>query len=421
MSGETVQMSRAEFQAMIDEAAEKAAAKHVEHRIAAAVVEMAKGPSSTTIGEIIERHAAEQCDPRAPQRPDHKICRQHVRLHLDLVFEYGGRPMSFRDMPLSETRPEMLEEWKKQLLVTPLLGRWGFVGPLCPACSRVPGVHCVGPGRPCYSPSTANRAVGSFQTAVTWFAGHRRHNPFKGIAREDVEDEGRKGFMTHEQELDGFLRYCRPLLADMWRLAVNAGGMRKTELRLLVVSEVDWLQKTITFPKGNRTKNRKGRTFSVRDEELTILRRYRAEVEQRDPCDDRDCPMIKILRADKKNPTHWHLFADPSSAAASPVSEGTLTDWQQEAAAKWGQLLSGEVVTLHHARHTFACWSIAKGIPTSAIMREGGWKTLKTFQHYEKSSQALIESCRRSRGRSMVEILAFAAEQDARNAKKEAA
>lgn len=408
----------------LDELLAKRDAKHEEamRRLSREVRSTAaagKGLPADPLGKIFAEHNREHCDPSQPiklkkgmpgRRADYKAVLQHTRLILDLEFTFEGQKMTFRDLPCSELTPDMVEAWRQQLLITPCYGRYGKPGD--------------GKVYKPYAPATVNRYIGTFQTVISAKVG-KRYNPIKGIEREDVEDEGRKGYFTGEAHLNDFLQHCRPLLADMWRVAVNAGGMRKGEVRLLCTSEVDWDEGKIRFAAGLRTKNRRGREFAVCEREMKILRRYRGALEGRGPCSDERCPMGDILAANRENPIHWHVFASPDTAGADPVQDGTLSDWQQDAAlgregkdgvrrGGWRRRLAGnEVPTLHHARHTFATWARIRGEDPEIIRIEAGWRTPSMQARYSKMTRAVFEQIKKLREQSIDAILAELAKREA--------
>lgn len=354
--------------------------------------------SNEPIGSIYARFIAEKCDGanigKLTHRPEHASWQTVIyqrSLILDLKFRFQDQEISLRDLPCSQASPPLVDAWFRQLARTPKLRGGKF------------------------KPSSLNRAVNSLQGAVSWdadVAGYE--SPIRGIKRLSIKGHGRKGHFKDESQLEEFLRFCRPLHADMWRLAINSGGMRRDEIRLLSTCELNPDEQVITFAPGERTKNREGRFFGVRDEEMPMVLRRKEDAEARGPCSDPKCPMPRLLREDGKSPTHYHLFAEPDDADASPVNYWTLGDWQEKAAEKWaasgaksgGLIEGGEVPTFHHARHTWATWASLKGVGLESILRQGGWADAKMAMHYVQKARDMLKLVKQAFSKSVAEAIA---------------
>jgi len=366
--------------------------------------------AAETVGDIFAKYSEQVASRRTENGCRISLNRNFdvwAPLILDLPFVHEDKRMTFRHLPGSELTSEMVESWRQQLIQTPKgSGRR----------SR-PRQRIVDPNREeqGYADASINRAVAVFQTVVRWrVGGKKKQSPIRGICRQNVDDAGRKGYFKDEDELKYFLSCCHPTLADMASVSVTAGGMRKSEVRLLTVDQVtDWDEGTITL-KGkvaqrSGTKNRKDRTFPILPETLEMLKRRRAIVEALPPCD---------CNAMVKPGPHWHLFYCPRTSGAPgstagglrlgavPVSDSAMADWMRQAQRRSGIRINGEKPVFHHFRHTWATWGLALGVDLPTLMREGGWSTPRMAMAYAKQADTILAKSRQIRQKSMKELRA---------------
>lgn len=344
----------------------------------------ARGLPDDTLGEIFARWDREVLDPpgRESPRSDTETARAFVPLILDLPFRRGDSTqpplaqgwITLRNVPCSSLTGEIAESWRQELKITP---------------KRKPRKK----GKTeYYADGTVNRVVGILQGAIKWaLGGESERSPVRGLKHEDTSGQARKGYFRDEQQFADFLRLCKPTLVDMLRLSVNNGGMRKSEVRLLQIKEVDWQAHTIRFPAGKRTKNRKGREFPVRDEEWGILVRRRSAAEA-----------IGTT----------YLFCGRRDNPRAPIPSRTIVDWMRQAARDWRKLvgddaatLNGETPVYHHGRHTWGTWAGAKGYGFDGIMDEGGWLDVKVARGYVKRAPAVVERARRMLSRTLADVV----------------
>lgn len=417
-------------------AAERAKTEELVKRLAkqevGSVVGQSKGLPTDKMAKVFADHNRARCDSdrigqpeHAPERRDWRTIVYPTPTILSLPFTYEGERMTIGELPCSRITPEIVDAFTlaaSRSLTTGARGRT--------ILRDKKGAVTGNSGQRVRAPSTVDRMVTAIQIVVAWAAGGKdnpragkRNSPLKGLLRLCKKGEGRRGgHFADEPELDSFLVVCRPTLADMWRLAVNAGGMRRDELRLLITGEIDEARRVIRFPwlkqsaRGveiSRTKSGDGRFFGVRDQEWPMVERRIAEAEERPPCSDTDCKQNAILAAHGKSTRHWHLFPSDLAAEANPVQYKTLGNWQRDAALAWKDsrgnvrtLANDERVTLHHARHTFASWAVAKGYGLESLLFEGGWADAEMAMAYIKQSRALIEGNVKLLQRSLKEATA---------------
>lgn len=239
-----------------------------------------------------------------------------------------------------------------------------------------------------YSAGAVNRMLTILQGCVSYRIKNRRLNPLRGVARESIKGCERKGYFLDEEQLESFLRHADPDVVDMARLSANAGGMRKTEVLSLQIGMVGWASRSIILPPGKEhTKNGLGRSFPLLDREYDMLARRRERSEAIGT---------------------QYLFPNTLQPGGHPYDPKTIHNRWERAVAKWldrgGALLNGERPVFHHLRHTFATWSVIKGVPVVDIMREGGWQDFAIMDGYTKTAAEAIARSRVLRGRSVKDI-----------------
>ncbi len=306
---------------------------------------VAKGLPDTPFREIWAAHDREVLRPEGGEsrRRDQLTFAFHGPLILDLRFFFDGADMSLGDGLVSSFCPEMGEAWLQKLLSRPKVAKGKGESKL-------------------YAGATVNRCVASLQSVLTWRFG-RRNNPFKAMPRQKVVK--RRAWFKDEPELEDFLRWACFDLQEMLRLICNAGGMRKSEARLLKVSEVDWDARKIILPPGRRTKNGEGRVIPLRDKEYQML----------------------VLRKEKARVIGTpYLFSSPAVrrgvVPGRPIPDRTLSGWMADAGDKWGKTLNGMRPVLHLGRHTWATWAAIKGMKFEALKKQGGWSSSEVALSY---------------------------------------
>lgn len=308
----------------------------------------------------------------------------HAQWFLDFKFPFEGQSINLGAQPWIDLTPRMGQAWwahlRKQLKDTGRETEATKRGDLLSAgyCNRI---------------RTSASGMFSYHVDLTVKAGSKlrsarrldevTENPIHNWPRAQAAELGeRLGSFNDEEHLEDFLQHGHPVWRLMSRLSSRCGGMRKSEVRLLRFSYVNWDKCTITLPKDTtreegRNKNGESRTFPVDDLSMEILRTQRAAHESY---------------------SEW-VFPNATGrrndvGKCEPYSDGAMNSWQLDAAASWGQLIDGERPCFHHLRHTWAKWSIIRGMPLTQVMEYGGWKSYDVAKKYMKASQAMLEQAR---------------------------
>jgi integrase len=307
----------------------------------------------------------------ATLKPVPEYIASHERWFCDFEFAFEGRLISVGSQPWTELVPRMGQAWwaelRKQLkdagretIATPR-------GELLSAgyCNRI---RTSASGMFSYHVDLAVKAGSKMRASVR--GDEVTENPISAWPRAQSAELGeRLGSFNDEEHLADFLQHAHPVLRKMATLSSRCGGMRKSEVRLLRFKWINWDAGTITLPK-DANKNGESRTFPVEDESMAIL------------------------QAQRDAHASYSEYVFPNGRGNQPYSDGAMNSWQLEAAAAWGQLIDGERPCFHHLRHTWAKWSLIRGMPVTQVMEYGGWKSYDVAKKYMKASAAMLEQAK---------------------------
>lgn len=318
---------------------------------------------------------------KATLKPLPEYIASHEYWFLDFEFPYEGRVIRVGDQPWTDLLPRMGQAWwselRRQIKDSDRdVGRTRGVVLSAGYCNRI---RTSASGMFSHHLKLAIKSGSKMRSSRS---DDVTENPISAWPRAQADELGeRLGSYNDEEHLNDFLAHAHPVLVKMSILASRSGGMRKTEVRLLHFPWVNWDKGTITLPK-EINKNGTARTFPVDDESMAILQAQRSACES------------------------FSEFVFPNGRGNQPYSDGAMNDWQISAAASWGQLIEGERPCFHHLRHTWAKWSLIRGMPVTQVMEYGGWKSYDVAKKYMKASAAMLEQAKQKQKVSIREAIA---------------
>lgn len=237
--------------------------------------------------------------------------RNHRRYTLETPFVLDGEETTLGQRTPAECPPEALEAWRAQL-------------------RRLRNIRDK-PLAPDYRDQIRLTLQAMWRYHVD--VGTIPRNPLKGIPREDGwRGRARVGYPTREW-LEEYTRHCRRVVSDMIWLSFEAGGLRRTEMRLLRIDEYDREQGALILNE-ERNKNGEARAVILNDAARAIVERN-----------------VAISRSE-------FVFDHPNKPRGGAIPDTTLDQWvrNDRATAKAAGVnvrLAGDAFSLHLARHGF--------------------------------------------------------------------
>jgi integrase len=295
-----------------------------------------------------------------PRRNDWRAFLCHKQ-YLDLPIEVEGTAVPFGDVPWTVLTPSVGNSWMLALEVCPNQNA---------AVAKAKPRDREGNEKR-LSPGYRNRILGTLQSVMKWHVKEKSigHNPARGWARAENPDGERRGYFPPEL-LAKFCEDAHPLLRLMIQVSSRAGGMRRNEVRLLRLSEVDFDRKVIRLP-GLRTKNRKPREIPMTSDVFAILDAQR-----------------RVIPGE-------FFFPKPRDPEGGPVAENTMGNWMRKAREKSGIILNNdEMPVFHHMRHTGAMEAVEKNVPIPWIMDVFGWESPAMLRRYSKCAGQAMDKYR---------------------------
>jgi len=259
-----------------------------------------------------------------------KNIRTHRRYVIETEFSHRGQTLTLGTLRPSECTIDVIEAWRSGL-------------------RKLRNIR----GKP-LAPDYRDQIRMSAQSMWRYHVdiGRIARNPLKGVPREDGwKGRMRLGFPTREWMAE-FAPHCHRIVADMIWLSFEAGGLRKTELRLLRKDEYD---KTAGLLCLNEERNKNG------DPRTVVLNTHAREIVERN---------IENSRSE------W-VFDHPLRRQGGAIPQSTLDKLVRkgrEAAAAFGVVtnLSGDPFSLHLCRHAYTMWTLDEGIALNRVSEQLG-------------------------------------------------
>jgi len=199
--------------------------------------------------------------------------------------------------------------------------------------------------------------LSSLYTAARHWPGGPVDNPVKGYSRKGLKDARARTRWLTGDEVDRLLAACTE--PHQWAFIILAvdTGMRSGEIRDLRWSEIDLRNREIVLS-GDRTKNRDYRLIPMTARVCDLLERTHASV-----------PGEYVLTNPKTGKPYTSF----------------KTGWR----ALCRRARVGDA-RIHDLRHTFASWSLQRGIDSITVQHLLGHKTASMTRRYAKPSRETL-------------------------------